>query len=120
MFIGNIRVCLLWLCVCGVCVVMCVHSFIALLFPSGLVELHVLLQLLQDLERGGPRLAVLLRLQGLPLGEQQGLAVGVQERRFRSKKCWHCTEYCDVILSCLQFSCEPCMSKKPSALNNTA
>lgn len=35
----------------------------------GLVELHILHQLLPHLERGGPRLAVLLRLPGLPLGE---------------------------------------------------
>lgn len=50
------------------------------------MELHVLLQLLQDLERGGPRLAVLLCLQGLPLGKQQGLAGGVPGTEVLSQK----------------------------------
>lgn len=43
------------------------------------MEFHILLQLLQDLECGGPWLAVLLCLQGLSLGKQQHLVDVVQE-----------------------------------------
>lgn len=45
------------------------HWFCSMPDYPGLVELHILHQLLPHLERGGPRLAVLLRLPGLSLGE---------------------------------------------------
>lgn len=41
---------------------------------SGLVELHILCKLLPNLERGSTRLALLLCIQGLPLGKLQDSA----------------------------------------------
>lgn len=52
-----------------VCWFVCVHS--SLVF-AGLVELYVFQQLLPHLECGGARLAVLLRIPRLPVGEQIG------------------------------------------------
>lgn len=54
---------------------------------SGLVELHVLHQLLPHLERGGARLAVLLRLPGLSLGKNSNSGgTGLSSQRRRSCK----------------------------------
>lgn len=60
----------------------------------GLVELHVLHQLLPHLERGGPRLAVLLRLPGLSLGERRSSLTLELKHQWDSSICTLHAEMC--------------------------